>query len=66
MRKKTDIVTEIKPAAAATTPVTPGGASAETRTAKTDGVAGKTNDKVRDKCVEMLYDALCHLSSARE
>ncbi|KAF5319314.1 hypothetical protein D9619_008803 [Psilocybe cf. subviscida] len=58
--------TETKPPAAATSPVTPGVASAaaSTRTAKTDGVAGKTSDKVRDKCVEMLYDALCHLSSA--
>uniref|UniRef100_A0A8H8CFN0 Transcription elongation factor S-II n=1 Tax=Psilocybe cubensis TaxID=181762 RepID=A0A8H8CFN0_PSICU len=44
----------------ATTPVTPSGnsANAAVRTAKGDGVTGKTGDKTRDKCVEIIYDAL--------
>ncbi|KAF9039323.1 transcription factor S-II, central domain-containing protein [Panaeolus papilionaceus] len=43
------------------TPVTPGGASAaktDVRTAKSDNVKGDTGDKVRDKCMELLYDGL--------
>ncbi|PPQ91538.1 hypothetical protein CVT25_008806 [Psilocybe cyanescens] len=44
----------------AQTPVTPSGSSANAavRTAKSDGVTGKTGDKTRDKCVELIYDAL--------
>ncbi|EAU81649.1 hypothetical protein CC1G_02665 [Coprinopsis cinerea okayama7 len=34
------------------------------RTAKSDGVTGRTGDKVRDKCVELLYDALASDSTA--
>jgi len=32
--------------------------SASTRSAKTDGVKGGTGDSTRDKCVELVYDAL--------
>ena len=38
-----------------------------TRTSKTDGVKIPTrNDKVRDKCCEMIYDALASDSNARK
>lgn len=50
---------------AAPTPITPTGSaakptasSASTRSAKTDGVKGATGDSTRDRCVELVYDAL--------
>jgi len=50
---------------AAPTPITPTGSaarpnasSASTRSAKADGVKGGTGDSTRDKCVELIYDAL--------
>ncbi|TFK24488.1 transcription elongation factor [Coprinopsis marcescibilis] len=42
------------------TPITP----TVLRTAKSDSVSGKTGDKTRDKCVELIYDALASDSSA--
>lgn len=48
------------------TPVTPGGAGAMLRTAKTDGVKAATGDTTRDRCVEMIYDALACDATARE
>ncbi|KAF5331975.1 hypothetical protein D9611_008828 [Ephemerocybe angulata] len=46
------------------TPATPGG-SGPPRTAKSDGVSGNVGDKVRDKCMELIYDALASDSTAR-
>jgi transcription elongation factor S-II len=44
-------------------PATP---KVETRTAKGDGVSAKwTGDKTRDRCIELLYDALALDSGAR-
>ncbi|KAF7328817.1 hypothetical protein MVEN_02510600 [Mycena venus] len=41
------------------TPKTPGGASANVRTMKSDGVPlASTGDKTRDKCIELVYDAI--------
>jgi transcription elongation factor S-II len=50
------------------TPVTPTGASAKlaARTAKSDGVKGGVGDATRDKCVELIYDALASDSGARK
>ncbi|PPR05519.1 hypothetical protein CVT26_009003 [Gymnopilus dilepis] len=53
-----------RPTPAATTPTTPSGANANTRTAKLDGVKGKTGDNTRDKCVELIYDALASDATA--
>ena len=54
----------------ATTPVTPTTSAAKPatlRTAKLDGVTiNFTGDKTRDKCAELLYDALASDSGARE
>lgn len=48
------------------TPASPLSAAAAVRTAKTDGVpTDALGDKVRDKCTEMLYDALAFDSGAR-
>lgn len=58
------------------TPVTPtlpslstgprqGSAHSAQRTAKSDGIKGGTGDATRDKCIELLYDALSSDSSAR-
>ncbi|KDR72829.1 hypothetical protein GALMADRAFT_142559 [Galerina marginata CBS 339.88] len=54
-----------KPAASASTPITPTGSipNVSTRSSKTDGVKGKTGDTTRDKCVELIYDALACDSS---
>lgn len=56
----------------ATTPITPTEAaaksntsSASTRTAKTDGVKSGTGDATRDRCVELIYDALVGDTIAR-
>lgn len=47
------------------TPQTPGGASANTRTMKSDGVHGPvTGDRTRDRCIELVYDALASDSGA--
>jgi len=47
------------------TPKTPSGSSPNIRTMKTDGVAsGFTGDKTRDKCIELVYDALASDSGA--
>jgi len=47
------------------TPKTPNGPSPNTRTMKSDGVAGgSTSDKTRDKCIELVYDALAYDSGA--
>jgi len=50
---------------AAATPITPTGSttkpnasSATARSAKTDGAKGGTGDATRDKCIELIYDAL--------
>jgi transcription elongation factor S-II len=47
----------------AATPITPTGSTAKlntssARSAKADGVKGGTGDSTRDKCVELVYDAL--------
>lgn len=47
------------------TPATPTTTSTS-RTAKSDGVKGKTGDATRDKCMELIYDALASDSGARE
>jgi len=56
-----------KPAKGSSTPVTPAGSSANValRTAKSDGFKGKVGDNTRDKCVELLYDALACDADAR-
>jgi transcription elongation factor S-II len=36
-----------------------------TRTAKSDGIKAGTSDTTRDKCIELIYDALASDSSAR-
>ncbi|KAF8659275.1 hypothetical protein AX16_001850 [Volvariella volvacea WC 439] len=53
-----------KPAAA--TPGTPGTptSNSSARSAKTDGVKASTGDATRDKCAELLYDALASDSGA--
>lgn len=50
------------------TPITPTGASAKltTRSSKTDGVKGGIGDATRDKCCELIYDALASDSGARK
>ncbi|KAF8736230.1 hypothetical protein AX14_000669 [Amanita brunnescens Koide BX004] len=45
------------------TPATPTTTSTS-RTAKSDGVKGKTGDATRDKCMELIYDALASDSGA--
>lgn len=45
------------------TPSTPTGTSLS-RSAKTDGIKGTTGDATRDKCMELLYDALSFDSGA--
>ncbi|KAF8344652.1 transcription factor S-II, central domain-containing protein [Amanita rubescens] len=45
------------------TPATPTGTST-TRTAKSDNVKGTTGDNTRDKCMELIYDALAFDSGA--
>lgn len=60
-------------AATPSTPVTPTASTSgsgsklnETRSAKTDGVKIEyTGDKTRDKCAELMYDALVFDSGAR-
>jgi hypothetical protein len=54
------------------TPITPTGSTAKpntsstgTRSAKTDGVKGGTGDATRNKCVELIYDALVADATAR-
>lgn len=43
-----------------------GGYKGEVRTAKSDGVKiSVTSDKTRDKCIEIIYDALASDSGAR-
>jgi len=47
------------------TPKTPNGPSPNSRTMKSDGVpSGFTGDKTRDKCIELVYDALASDSGA--
>jgi len=47
------------------TPKTPNGPSLNARTMKSDGVpSGFTGDKTRDKCIELVYDALASDSGA--
>ncbi|KAJ7472013.1 transcription elongation factor [Mycena latifolia] len=47
------------------TPKTPSGPSSNTRTLKSDGVSGGfTGEKTRDKCIELVYDALAFDSGA--
>lgn len=46
------------------TPSTPTTAKVELRTAKGDGVKGSTGDSTRDKCTELIYDALASDSGA--
>ncbi|KAJ6552097.1 transcription elongation factor S-II [Mycena vulgaris] len=47
------------------TPKTPSGPSPNVRTLKSDGVAGGfTGEKTRDKCIELVYDALANDSGA--
>ncbi|KAF8907070.1 transcription factor S-II, central domain-containing protein [Gymnopilus junonius] len=46
-----------KPTPGASTPTTPS-TNAAVRNSKTDNVKGKTGDNTRDKCVELIYDAL--------
>ncbi|KAJ7086366.1 transcription factor S-II, central domain-containing protein [Mycena belliarum] len=47
------------------TPKTPSGPAANQRTLKADGVAvGFTGDKTRDKCIELVYDAIAFDSGA--
>ncbi|KAJ7773623.1 transcription elongation factor [Mycena maculata] len=47
------------------TPRTPSGTLPNARTMKSDGVAGGfTGDKTRDKCIELVYDALASDSGA--
>ncbi|KAJ6632470.1 transcription elongation factor [Mycena sp. CBHHK59/15] len=47
------------------TPKTPNGPSPNTRTLKSDGVSGGfTGDKTRDRCIELVYDALASDSGA--
>ncbi|KAJ7705644.1 transcription elongation factor [Mycena metata] len=47
------------------TPKTPNGPSSAVRTMKSDGVTpGFTGDKTRDKCIELVYDALASDSGA--
>ncbi|KAJ3569660.1 hypothetical protein NP233_g4907 [Leucocoprinus birnbaumii] len=41
-----------------------GSAQAATRTAKSDAIKGGTGDVTRDKCIELVYDALASDSSA--
>lgn len=47
-------------------PATPTSAKAEARTYKGDGVKSNLGDNIRDKCVELLYDALAYDSGARK
>ncbi|KAF4622269.1 hypothetical protein D9613_009228 [Agrocybe pediades] len=55
-----------KPVKAGSNPTTPAGTAnnAAARTAKGDGFKGKVGDTTRDKCVELLYDALACDASA--
>ena len=47
-------------------PSTAGASNSGARTAKSDGVSTSvTGDKTRDKCIEMLYDALALESGFR-
>jgi len=47
------------------TPKTPSGPSSNVRTMKSDGVpSGSTGDKTRDKCIELVYDAIASDSGA--
>ncbi|KAF9005195.1 transcription elongation factor [Cyathus striatus] len=48
----------------ASTPITPTSARQEVRTAKSDGVKGGLGDNTRDKCIELIYDALAFDASA--
>ncbi|KAF8966756.1 transcription factor S-II, central domain-containing protein [Flammula alnicola] len=57
-------VPDKKPAAGPSTPITPGGGSSTVRTSKTDGIKGSTGDNTRDKCMEMIYDALVYDATA--
>ncbi|KAI0354411.1 transcription elongation factor [Trametes cingulata] len=71
-KKSTSAASASSTAATPSTPVTPtasasGGGSKlnETRSAKSDGVkVDYTGDKTRDKCVELIYDALVFDSGA--
>ncbi len=53
---------------AASTPATPTATvgKQDTRTAKSDAIKGGTGDPTRDKCIELVYDALASDSSARQ
>jgi transcription elongation factor S-II len=53
---------------AASTPATPTATvgKQDTRTAKSDAIKGGTSDPTRDKCIELIYDALASDSSARK
>lgn len=48
------------------TPSTPTASKIELRTAKGDGVKVRTGDSTRDKCAELIYDALASDSGARK
>ena len=63
---------KVKKAAPTPTPITPTGSavkpnisSASNRTAKADGVKVGTGDATRNKCVELVYDALVGDTTAR-
>ncbi|CCL98876.1 uncharacterized protein FIBRA_00883 [Fibroporia radiculosa] len=67
----TSTATSATPSGTPSTPITPtmtmanGGSKGELRTAKTDGIKMNiTGDKIRDKCVELIYDALASDSGA--
>ncbi|KAF5350069.1 hypothetical protein D9756_009075 [Leucocoprinus leucothites] len=68
-RKSTTPATPTAPNAAYTGGTGAGGfrqgsAQATQRTAKSDGIKGGTSDATRDKCIELIYDALASDSSA--
>lgn len=62
--------TKVRKASGASTPATPvtstngNNVKVESRTAKGDGVKPELSDKTRDKCVELIYDALASDSGA--
>jgi transcription elongation factor S-II len=61
MKKASSSVTAKSPSTTVSTPSsTP---KAEQRTAKSDGAKGATGDTTRDKCTEVIYDALAFDSS---
>ena len=60
--------TPTTPTTTSATPVTANlNSKSDVRTAKTDGIkANHTGDSTRDKCVELIYDALAFDSGSRE